>query len=146
MGLMELLGKAYNTLEKHSPEIMDYMSKAVELAEKTEERNRLKQVEIEKYKVGYLNLSNAELKNKLDTESGIRKDAVISLLQDRKREIAKCKSIYSDLSDSELRVELHMLDIRATHFGDKKGQRLSAEETEMRKNVVIAILKQRGVY
>lgn len=148
MGLMNFLDKAYEKCVEYTPQVMDYMQTAIEKAEEREQKEKQK---VENYKKEYSHLSNTELKNKLDEESGLRRKAIVSLLQERhqknveyKQEIQEYKETYSKLSDTELVLELKKLEHKMTSYGDIPGQLLSKESVYKRKAIIVALLKERG--
>lgn len=76
MGFLDFLGKAYYKFEEKAPEIMDFMMKAQERADR-------RTAEVEEYKERYSNLSNKELKNIYDNKYGTKKTAAAAVLKER---------------------------------------------------------------
>lgn len=148
MGLMNFLDKVLEKCEEYTPQVMDYVQTAIE---KNEEREQKEEQKVEKYKEEYSHLSNTELKNKLDEESGLRRKAIVLLLQERhqknaenRQEIQEYKETYYQLSDMALVLELKKLEHKMTGYGNIPGQQLSEESVNKRKAIIVALLKERG--
>lgn len=144
MGLMKWLDKAFNTYQEHLPEIMEFTEKMQENQQKRFEKEQECLEKIEEYKMQYSNLSSQELKERLDTETGLQRKAIVCILQERTSLIRKYKEVYSGLDSYSLRIELHMLKDRATHYFGMEGQKLKYEDAELMSKIAMNILEQRG--
>ena len=144
MGLMKFLDKAVGKLNEYGPKMMELAEKVEERQIKFYEKEQENWEKVERYKEQYSNLSNQELKEKLNTETGLRKKAIGLLLQERGMQITSYKVMYSEIDTFNLKVELKMLEQRATHYGEMQGYKLTEEDAEVRKKIVRSILRERG--
>ena len=144
MGLMKFLDKAVGKLNEYGPKMMELAEKVEERQIKFYEKEQENWEKVERYKEQYSNLSNQELKEKLNTETGLRKKAIGLLLQERGMQITSYKVMYSEIDTFNLKVELKMLEQRATHYGEMQGYKLTEEDAEVRRKIVRSILRERG--
>lgn len=144
MGLMKFLDKAVGKLNEYGPKMMELAEKVEERQIKSYEKEQENWEKVERYKEQYSGLNNQELKEKLNTETGLRKKAIGLLLQERSMQIASYKGMYSEIDTFNLKVELKMLEQRATHYGEMQGYKLTEEDAEVRKKIVRSILRERG--
>jgi len=144
MGLIKFLDKAFAVYQKHLPELMEFAEKMQENQQKRYEKEQECLEKIKAYKMQYASLSYQELKERLDTETGLRRKAIVCLLQERTSMIREYKEVYSELDSYSLRVEIHMLKNRATHYFGMEGQKLRYEDAELMSKIAIKILEERG--
>ena len=76
MGLMRLLDIAYEKLNEYGPQMMEYVEKMEERQMRSYEREQENREQVEIYKQQYAARSNQELKEMLNTETGLSKKAV----------------------------------------------------------------------
>ena len=144
MGLIKYLDKAFEKLNEYGPQMMEYVEKREERQMRSYEREQEKEDQVKLYKEQYSASSNQELKEMLNTETGLRKKAISLLLHERKFQINSYKELYSGIDSINLKIELKMLEQRATHYGEMQGHKLTVEDAELRKEVVKSVLRGRG--
>ncbi|MBR2895392.1 MAG: hypothetical protein IKC03_07020 [Oscillospiraceae bacterium] len=142
MGLMKFFDKALALYQRHLPEIMEFTEKVEEQQRNAYGREQEKMEEMEVYKAQYVHLSDEELKSRYNMETGLKKKAVYAVLRERNAQRAEWKRIYSGLDIMQLKIELKMLEQRATHYGEMQGHKLTQADADARKQVLLSVLRQ----
>ena len=136
MGILKALDKAFTAFNEYAPKVIESMEKAEASRLKREEK---KEVQLSEYKKRYVHLSNKELKDLLGKTTGLEKTAVASILRERNAKVLALKETYAELRSPSLRYEWRFLEQQTTKYGDTPGQKISKEEVDLRKRLILSI-------